>query len=165
MNPYELVTAMCNTANADYGRYKMKKYWLYLLVVLFFTGCDMDEANALNDQLGENTIWVFVQFNIPQKGRDYEDYYYYGKVNEQLYNRIKSNRIQSGFILMEDVMYWGNDDLIHDFEDGENEGDIVFRIEDIKKMDLVKTKPVAGKGSEQFENEPKEPAQPIGTIK
>ena len=93
----------------------MKKYWLSLLVVLLVAGCDMDEANALNDQMGENTIWVFAQFNIPQKGREYEDYYYYGKVNEQLYNRIKSNRIQSGFILMEDVMYWGNDDLIHEF--------------------------------------------------
>jgi uncharacterized protein YcfL len=143
----------------------MRKYWLSLLIVLLVTGCDMDEANALNDQLNQKTIWVFVQYNVPQKGNGFEDYYFYGKVSEQLYNRIKHNKIQSGFILMQEVMYWGNDDLIHDYEDGENESDIVFRIEDIKKIDLVKRKPTAGKGSEQFKEEPKEAAQPINTIK
>ena len=129
----------------------MKNICLAVLVVLFVSGCNLDEANAINDNTSEEKVWVFIQFHVPLKNKKIKDYYYYGKISEPLYVRIKGNRINTGFILLDDVKYWGGDDLIHEYADGENEGEIVFRIEDIRKIELVNKKPVAGRGSEQFE--------------
>lgn len=130
---------------------KMKGVYLSIIIIMFLSGCNLDEAYAVKDNASHKKVWVFVQFNVPFKGGSVEDYYYYGKVSLPLYERIKTNQINAGFILLDDVKYWGKDDLIYDFADGESEGEIVFRIEDIRKMDLVHKKPIAGKGREQFE--------------
>jgi hypothetical protein len=129
----------------------MKNLCLSILIILFLSGCNLDEAHAIKDNASNKKVWVFIQFNIPLKNDELEDYYYYGKVSQPLYERIKTNKIKAGFILLDDVKYWGKDNLIYDYADGENEGELVFRIEDIRKMELVRKKPIAGKGREQFE--------------
>ncbi len=129
----------------------MKSLYLSILIIVFLSGCDLDEAHAIKDNASDKRVWVFIQFNIPLKNNKLEDYYYYGKISQPLYERIRSNQIKSGFILLDDVKYWGRDDIIYDYADGENEGEIVFRIEDIRKMELVNKRPIAGKGREQFE--------------
>jgi len=129
----------------------MRKLCIAIMLVISVSGCNLEEVYAITDNFNDKKIWVFVQINVPLKGEKFEDYFYYGKISEPLYTRIKTNRINSGFILLDDVMYWGQDDLIHEYADEENEGEIVFRIEDIKKIELVNKKPDAGRGSEQFE--------------
>ncbi|MDH5784791.1 MAG: hypothetical protein OEZ16_04185 [Chromatiales bacterium] len=134
----------------------MRKIYVAFAIVLLFSGCNADEAKAVKANSSDKKIWTFVQFHIPLKNEQFKDYYYYGKVSEPLYEGIKSNQITSGFILLDDVKYWGDDDLIHEYADGENEGEIVFRIEDIRKIELVNKKPVAGQGTAQFEEKKKE---------
>lgn len=133
---------------------QMRNIYLVIFLALFMSGCNIEEeAAAVKHNISTEKTWVFAQFNVPYEGEGVEDFYYYGKISKPLYTTIKNNRIKSGFILMDDVMYWGKDDLIHDYADGENEGEIVFRIEDIRKIELVNRKPKAGLGSEQFESD------------
>lgn len=131
----------------------MKNLFLPFFIILFISGCNLEEAQAIKDNASTEKVWAFIQFNVPLKDDEMEDYYYYGAISKPLYTSIKNNTLNSGFILMDDVKYWGNDDLIHEYADGENVGEIIFRIEDIRKIELVNTKPVVGKGSEQFEEE------------
>ncbi|MEJ2692112.1 MAG: hypothetical protein P8166_03405 [Candidatus Thiodiazotropha sp.] len=128
----------------------MRKVCLAIFVAIFVSGCNLDEVQAAKDNISDKKVWAFIQFNVPFKNDQIEDYYYYGKISKPLYTRIKGNRIKTGFIWLADVKYWGNDDLIHDFADGENKGDVIFRIEDIRRMELVNRKPIAGRGREQF---------------
>lgn len=129
----------------------MRNVCLAILVALFVSGCNLDEIQAAKDNTSEKKVWAFIQFNVPFKNDQIEDYYYYGKISKPLYTKIKGNRIKTGFILLADVKYWGKDDLIHDYADGENKGEIVFRIEDIRRIELVNKRPIAGRGREQFE--------------
>ena len=123
-----------------------------LIVVFCLAACDIKaESSALATMADSKTVWVFAQFNVPEEGELIETYYYYAKVSEKLYTRIANNDQGSGFILLQDVKYWGSNDLIYDYADAENAGEIVFRIEHIVKMKLVQTAPITGLGVEQFE--------------
>ena len=124
---------------------------VFLTITVFLTGCNLEEFEAVKDNTSGEKIWVFTQINVPMQDDKFEDYYYYGKISKALYERIKSNNINQGFILLDDVKYWGSDDLVHEYADGENEGELVFRIENIKKIKLVNKAPIAEKGTEQFD--------------
>jgi len=136
----------------------MKKYLMTLLCIAVLSGCNVDEVVAINDNMEEETVWVFAQFNVPEEGDKIDSFYYYGKVSKPLYERIKSNNIQQGFILLDDVKYWGTDDLIHDYADEEEEGELVFRIENIYRIKLIKKEPKLGKAPFSENTELESPA-------
>lgn len=122
-----------------------------IIFALLLMGCNGPEVRAIEKHFSGEKIWVFLQFNVPEEGSDIESYYYYAKISDNLYQSIAQNSLTSGFILLEEIKYWGKDDLIHEYKNGENTGDMVFRIEDIRKIDVIAKEPVAGKGVEQFE--------------
>jgi hypothetical protein len=126
---------------------------LSILCVLFLlVGCDAkSEISALSTMADKEKVWVFAQFNVREDKDGMESYYYYGSVPKRLYQAIKYNKIHRGFILLEKVKYWGDNDLIHEYKDRENPGELVFRIEDLVRIRIVNQEPIAGKGSEQFE--------------
>ncbi|MCP4161122.1 MAG: hypothetical protein GY760_13700 [Deltaproteobacteria bacterium] len=129
----------------------MKKYFLVLIVFIVLTGCNpMEEASALKNNISEKTTWVYMQFNVHENNQ-IETYYYYGRVAKPLYDKIASNKITKGFILLREVKYWGNDNLIHDYKSSKYSGDLTFRIEDIKHIRGINKEPIAGRGSEQFD--------------
>jgi len=128
----------------------MKALWLVILLII--SGCDAEqEVTAVNNNLDNEKIWVFAQFNVREEKDDLESYYYYAKISKSLYTQISKNKLHKGFILLNDVKYWGENDVIYSYEDGENSGQLIFRIEDIAKIDVVKVEPIVGKGTEQFE--------------
>ena len=138
------------------------KYILILLVALAFVGCDAkSEIAALSAMSGNEKVWIFAQFNVREEKDGLESYYYYGKVSKSLYEAISRNNINKGFVLLEDAKYWGNNDLIYEYKDIENSGDIVFRIENIAKINLVNIEPIVGKGLEQFKERPDKKALPL----
>ena len=131
------------------------KYISILLVALALVGCDAkNEITALRAMSDSEKVWIFAQFNVKEEKDGLESYYYYGKVSKGLYETISHNTINSGFILLEDAKYWGNNDLIYEYKDKEHSGDVVFRILVIAKISLVNVEPIAGKGIEQFEEKP-----------
>lgn len=133
------------------------RFFGLILTALAISGCNIDsESTALQANLKQQQIWTFIHFNVPEEDGKSEDYYYYASISKSLYEKISANELESGFLLMEDVKYWGNDDIIHDYRDSENSGELVFRIEDIKRISRLNKEPETGRGSEQFVEEEKE---------
>jgi len=122
---------------------------LSLIILIGLTACD---KQVFAESSTQTRIWGFVQLNVPHEMDEIETYYYYGLIDKHLFHKIADNEINSGFIMLKDVKYWGNDDIIHEYKDGENSGEIMFRIEDIRKIKLINKAPVAGQGEEQFES-------------
>ncbi|SMF22834.1 hypothetical protein SAMN02745866_01450 [Alteromonadaceae bacterium Bs31] len=127
-----------------------------IVVLLSLVACDLQsEVDALSSMRDKELVWVFAQFNVREESDGLESYYYYGQVSKKLYQAVSYNEISSGFILLKNARYWGENDLIYEYKDIKNSGDIVFRIENIVKVELINVEPIAGKGYEQFE-EPKD---------
>ena len=116
-----------------------------LLMLTWLSACDMrDEVEAAREFQDGKKIWVFAQINVPKEDNTIEDYYYFAQINESLYKKIKDHRIKQGFIVLEKVRYWTNDDTIKSIGDEIYGDEMLFRIEDIRKIDLVKNEPAVG---------------------
>ena len=116
----------------------------FLMLTLLFA-CNMrDEVEAAKELQDGKKIWIFAQLNVPKEDNTIEDYYYFAQINESLYKKIKDHRIKQGFIVLENVRYWTNDDTIKSIGDEIYGDEMVFRIEDIRKIDLVKNEPRIG---------------------
>lgn len=130
----------------------MKTTLLLFTLTLALAGCRFDdETLALEANAKEEQVWAFIQFNVPEEDDGLESFYYYGKVSKSLYQLISANRLQSGFVRLQEMHYWGDDDLIHAYRDLQNSGEMVFRTEDIRSIKLVRKAPTPGVGYEQFE--------------
>ena len=122
----------------------MKKFY-FLLVLLVcvcfaaFTTCE--SKSIITQSIDEDTMWIFAHFNVQEKD-DLEDYYYFGRVNEDLYLEIIDGQIESGFILLRDVRYWNTENELQEYEDEMDVGDVVFRVQDIVKMTPQKGDPL-----------------------
>ena len=92
----------------------------------------------------EHKIWSFIEFQVPNTQGILEDYYYFGLVSEDLYEKIKSHQVKDGLIFMESVRYWNNDDVIESYDDEIYSDELAFRIEHIVKFERVKKEPEIG---------------------
>jgi|TARA_B100000745_G_scaffold277906_1_gene208595 hypothetical protein len=126
---------------------------------MMVSACNSEEIDAFKANMDDKQVWVFIQFNVPEENDAIESYYYYGQISGSIYRSISNNKLSRGFILLENVKYWGSDDIIHDFADLENTGEMVFRIEDIKRINLVRKAPTTGQGWEQYEEAKQEKAE------
>ena len=102
-----------------------------------------------------------MQFNIPEEGEKIESYYYFGEVSEDLFNMISENKINKGFISLNNVKYWGDNDKIVDYADDEYSGNLVFRIENIERIEKMNVEPNFGNeaDAEDGDNEAQKQAQ------
>ena len=113
-----------------------------LFCVLSVTGCNAgDEVRSVVSADDARKVWVFVQINVAEEGNVIEDYYYYARMSLPMYDDIKRNAIARGFLFLQDVRYYGNDDKYHYYRDEDSAGELVFRIEDIKRIELLKGPP------------------------
>ena len=116
-----------------------------MLTVAYKSACNLeDEVFSSKGITGGERIWFFFQFNLPESNDKYGDYYYFGSINENLYQKIRSHEIEKGFITLEKVRYWTNDDIIESYADDIYSDELTFRTEDIMKVFLVKSNPVIG---------------------
>lgn len=131
----------------------MKTMLALLMSSIALAGCGLtNDVSSLANASNGKSIWVWAQFNVPIKKSEFETYYYYGRIPKGLFNKISNNEIDSGFILLKDVRYWGNDDLVHAFKDRQNTGGVLFRIEDLRRLELIANEPIVGRGNEQYED-------------
>jgi hypothetical protein len=123
----------------------MYKKTLVLLVIILLSACNLEDKIFPKQGFTEGEkIWTFIQYHVPGKEGDIEDYYYFGLVNKILYEKIKNHEIKDGLIFMEKVKYWNTEDVIESYEDEIYSGEMAFRIEDIVRIELVKKEPVDG---------------------
>jgi hypothetical protein len=106
------------------------------------SACELkEEAEAINEVQKTPKVWLYVQVNVPVADGQLKTHYYYARVSESLYNKIAKNEIGRGFLFLEDVRYYGNDDKVYSYADDESSGDLVYRIEDIKSIEKLKKPP------------------------
>ena len=138
------------------------KYIVGLLMLTLLSACNMrDEVEAAKEFQDGKKIWVFAQINVPKEDKTIEDYYYFAQINESLYEKIKDHRIKQGFIVLDNVRYWTNDDTIKSIGDEIYDDEMLFRIEDIRKIDLVKNEPRIGFKYGQQEEAVSEKTAPV----
>jgi len=121
------------------------KYFVLGLAILSLTACKVGhEIEAAKEMQDGKKIWIFAQMNVPKGNNKVEDYYYFAQINESLYEKIKNHKIKQGFILFKNTRYWSSDDVIKSVADEIYSDEMLFRIEDIRKIDLVKNEPKVG---------------------
>jgi hypothetical protein len=127
------------------GKIFMFKNLAILAILFTLSACDLEEKLFPKQPFEDGPkIWTFIQYHVPEKEGGFEDYYYFGLVNENLYQKIKRHEIKDGLIFMEQVKYWNTEDVIESYEDEIYSDEMAFRIEDIIKFELVKKEPVVG---------------------
>jgi hypothetical protein len=120
---------------------KLVKSILLLFIMSFLTSCFVEDGVAvIRQSIDEDSMWVFIHFNVTEK-EVLEDYYYYGRISSELYDRIIDGEIQEGFIVLRDIRYWDLEDKIQKYEDYAATGTIVFKIQDIARITLQKGDP------------------------
>ena len=121
----------------------MKLKVLLLCVFTLLSGCRFsEEVDAATSNISEERVWVFAQFNVPEENDAMETYYYYGSMAQTMYDKVVNNEVESGFILLKQVRYWGDDDRVHDYKDSEDSGNLIFRIEDLRRVKLINQDPL-----------------------
>lgn len=130
----------------------MRTIIISLLMAITLTGCNLsEEVQAVTENIDSNKVWVFMQFNVPEEGDKIESYYYYAEIAESLYKKINANELSSGFLYMTNVKYWNNDDILQEYKDDESSGELVFRIEDVRRIEKLNQEPVDEESSTQNE--------------
>jgi hypothetical protein len=134
----------------------MTRIFLVLLSLLMLQACNArNEASAIEELNIKNPVWVFAHFNVSSEKKGLDSYYYFGQVNESLYNKIANNKLNSGFILMRNVRFWNDNNTIEAYSDPIDGNNLLFRIEDIRRIRRTKTEPVVGY---KYEEEPESQA-------
>ena len=123
----------------------MKLKIAVVVLAVLLAGCDLvEELCAVEAEIEGPRVWAFMQFNVPEEGGGIGSYYYYGNISKELYDKINSNKIKRGFMLLEKVRYWGDDDLVHEYRDKEYSGNLVFRVEDLVRIKGINSDPLLG---------------------
>ena len=123
----------------------MKYRILIFIMALLLNACKLDsEVGTATQRFSDETIWVWIQLNVPEEQDSIESYYYYARINKDLYTGITTNKIEEGFILLRDVRYWNTDDVIEIYDTDLEKGVVTFRVEHIVHMVEVKNPPEAG---------------------
>ena len=123
----------------------MIKRIIVLLLFMSLSACNIDSIFFPKKPAASGEkIWSFIEYHVPEKDGSIEDYYYFGLVSKDLYEKIKSNEVKDGMIFMEKVRYWNNDDVIEGYDDELYSDELAFRIEHIVKFERVKKEPVVG---------------------
>lgn len=118
---------------------------MLLALLNSMSGCKLsDEIESISEFKSSEKIWIFSQINVNRKNNKIEEYFYYGQINKSLYEKIKAQKIKHGFFAIENVRYWTTDNKIAAFSDDMSSGELLFRIEDIRKIELQKSGPVIG---------------------
>ena len=121
------------------------EYIILGLILISLTACKLgNEIEAVKEMQDAKKIWIFAQLNVPEENNEIEDYYYFAQINESLYEKIKNQKIKEGFIVFQKTRYWSKDDVIKSIADEIYSDEMLFRIEDIRKIDLVKKEPKIG---------------------
>jgi len=120
----------------------LRTLFLVLLFSFSLTGCGQDaQAPVTMPAEPDTQIWVYTQFNVPEEGQALESYWYYGRMSKALYQKLYTNKVDSGFMRLTDVHYW-SDSAIYPYEDDDYQGEMLFKIEDLRKINVVKRLPV-----------------------
>lgn len=77
-----------------------------ILICLSLSACNIDSLFFPKESVASGEkIWAFIEYHVPGKEGSVEDYFYFGLVSKDLYNKTKSHDVRDGLIFMEEVKY------------------------------------------------------------
>lgn len=119
----------------------MRKHIFTTIVLLGFVvvnGCNKIDEFAIEKQ---KKVWVYIEMlkvSLP----DTTTFYYYGKVNNGLIEKIDEENLSKGLFLLSEIRFINNNDLLQIFENDEDFGFKIFRVENIQYIAAYKKDPI-----------------------
>ena len=114
-----------------------KKYIFISLIIFSFSACifpNQEQKNYAKE-------WAYVEVQTIYR-KDTTNSYVYGQINKNIIERIKSNSKAKGLFAVENARYVNDDDLLQVYEDKDDSGVLVYRIEHIQSIELFKKDPI-----------------------
>lgn len=115
-----------------------------MAVVLVFAACNARESVGSKAKFEVNEkdgIWVFIKIKENLR-RDSGEYYYYGKINERIIQKVQVGDEVTGLFMLSDMRFINDSDKLELYEDNAMAGSRIFRARDIVDIELQKDDPV-----------------------
>lgn len=120
----------------------MKKTLLKILIsfIILFSIIKCNTPVNSHEDKSENYQWVFISIESVTK-EDISDYFYFGQVKENVLDNINKNNT-SGYFTIKNVRFLNDSDKLEVYADSTFIGEMIFRIKDIAKVDLLNKDPI-----------------------
>lgn len=124
----------------------MKKV-LFLFALIFL--CFSCFNSKYDVQTTEKKEWVYMEILTTMK-KDTSTNYVYGQVKKSIIDKIRNDESAKGLFFVENLRYFNDDDLFQVYEDKNDKGILVYRIENIQKIEFYKKDPILVYKKEQL---------------
>ena len=117
---------------------------LLFVITLALFSCNMADLNRVtpvSDGDGKDGQWVFIKIKTELR-RDTPEYYYYGRINNRIIEKITAGEELKGLFVISDLRFINDSDKLELFEDNAVVGTKIFRAKDIVEIELQKVDPV-----------------------
>jgi hypothetical protein len=114
------------------------------IIILTFAVLLLGCRQISSEQISYEKTWVYIHLEIKTK-IDTTNYYYYGKINQRILDKLTYSENYKSLFVLTDVRYYNDLDELQEYEDESDEGILFFRTEDIIKIDVLKDDPLLDK--------------------
>ena len=115
-------------------------------MIILLLGCDSSIIPGTSEK---TKTWVYIEIETTML-TDTTDYYYYGRIDKILTDKITSGEIKQTYFVLSDIRFWNSDDLLEVYENDSRFGFKVFRTEDIQYLTFFKKDPVQIFGEDEL---------------
>lgn len=124
----------------------MKNKLLLIVLSIFLSSClngkyDVGKKDA--------KVWVYMEIETILK-KDTSQNYIYGQIKKSILDEMRNNPKASGIFFVDNTRYINDDDLLEIYADEKDTGELAFRLEDIKTLDVLKKDPIRTFDKEQL---------------
>jgi len=113
---------------------------IILLIGLYLVAACNGQNDSGDDYIEEKLrtqtekVWVYIQINVPYEENQIDSFWYYGQIPLGMYNKMANNSIEEGFFQLRNVHYYSSDeDAVFPYEDDEDTGNIIFKVEHVAR--------------------------------
>ncbi|MFT7345215.1 MAG: hypothetical protein ACI9XP_001809 [Lentimonas sp.] len=96
-----------------------------------------------------NLRWVYLVAQTAMQ-TDTTEFFLYGQIKTAIAEDLMGNQKSSGVFHIEKLRYYNDDDLLEIYEDEKDEGLFIFRIQDVRRIELLKKDPVLSMDEEEL---------------
>jgi hypothetical protein len=96
-----------------------------------------------------NLRWVYLVAQTAMQ-TDTTEFFLYGQIKTAIAQDLMENQKSSGVFHIEKLRYYNDDDLLEIYEDEKDEGLFIFRIQDVRRVELLKKDPVLSMDEEEL---------------
>jgi hypothetical protein len=127
------------------------RYLIYITIFgIFLSSCVESHSKILNYQKS----WIYIELEVKTK-EDTNDYHYFGQVNQRFLDNLSYDDNYNRLFTLTNIRYLDDDDVLKLYEDNSDKGTIIFRTQDIVKIEILKIDPLLDKTYKSFSDSTK----------